>query len=125
MPSRADIDPADIVPILPFVFLLDVAHEPLDFRYRLIGTKMAQYMRADHTGRWMSEIRHQKPPSRIWSSCEEVVITKRPLSSDIPYVGINSEFLSTEDIMMPLSDDDAEVNMIFVTADFTRRGRHF
>jgi hypothetical protein len=121
MPSRADLDPAEIVSILPYVFLLDVAREPLDFRYRLIGTRMAQYMTSDHTGGWMSQIDHQRPPSRIWSSCEAVVRNKAPLTSDIPYVGINHDFLSTEDVMMPLSDDDREVNMIFVTADFLKR----
>jgi hypothetical protein len=50
-----------------------------------------------------------------------VVRNKAPLTSDIPYVGINHDFLSTEDVMMPLSDDDREVNMIFVTADFLKR----
>jgi hypothetical protein len=121
MPSRADLDPAEIVSILPYVCLLDVGRDPLDFRYRLIGTRMVQYMTRDHTGEWMSGIAHQRPPSRIWSSCEQVVGTKVPFTSDIPYVGINHDFLSTEDIMMPLSEDDGEVNMIFVTADFLKR----
>lgn len=118
MPSRADIDPAEIPEILSCVFLLDVAEGPLDFRYRLIGTKMSASMNRDHTGRWMSEIEHQRPPSRIWSACAWVVETRMPLSSDTPYVGRHHEFKTTEDLIMPLSADGESVNMLFVTADF-------
>ncbi len=118
MPSRAELNPADIRSILPCVFLLDVASDPLDFRYRLIGTKMASHLNRDLTGSWMSELPHQRPPSRIWSACARVVETREPLSSDTPYVGKHHEFKQTEDLIMPLSADGATVNMLFVTADF-------
>ena len=118
MPGRADIDPSEIVGILPCVFLLDVRLEPLDFRYRLIGTKMSNHMNRDHTGAWMSEIEHQRAPSRIWAACERVVARQVPLSSDTPYVGKLHEFKTTEDLIMPLSEDGKTVNMLFVTADF-------
>ncbi len=118
MPSRAELDPADICGILPCVFLLDVARAPLDFRYRLIGTKMASHLNRDLTEIWMSEIAHQRPPSRIWSACARVVATRLPLSSDTPYVGKHHEFKKTEDLILPLSADGETVNMLFVTADF-------
>ncbi len=118
MPSRADLDPAEIRTILPCVFLLDVTQDPLDFRYRLIGTKMASHLNRDLTGSWMSELPHQRPPSRIWSACAKVVETRAPLSSDTPYVGKLHEFRKTEDLILPLSADGETVNMLFVTADF-------
>ncbi len=118
MPARDDIDPSEILKTLPHVFLLDVRPEPLDFRYRLIGTKMDEHMTGSYTGLWMSEIPHQKAPSRIWASCRQVVEQKQPLSSDTPYVGKHKEFLTTEDLIMPLSDDGEQVNMLFVTVGF-------
>ncbi len=118
MPARDDIDPSEILKILPHVFLLDVRPEPLDFRYRLIGTKMDEHMMGSYTGLWMSEIPHQKAPSRIWASCRQVVEQKQPLSSDTPYVGKHKEFLTTEDLIMPLSDDGEQVSMLFVTVGF-------
>ena len=118
MPSRADLDPADIRTILPCVFLLDVAQDPLDFRYRLIGTKMATHLNRDLTGSWMSDLPHQRPPSRIWSACARVVETRVPLSSDTPYVGKHHAYKKTEDLILPLSADGETVNMLFVTADF-------
>lgn len=118
LPARDDIDPSEILKILPHVFLLDVRPEPLDFRYRLIGNKMDEHMTGSYTGLWMSEIPHQKAPSRIWASCRQVVEQKQPLSSDTPYVGKHKEFLTTEDLIMPLSDDGEQVNMLFVTVGF-------
>ena len=118
MPSRADLDPADIRTILPCVFLLDVAQDPLDFRYRLIGTKMASHLNRNLTGSWMSDLPHQRPPSRIWSACARVVETRVPISSDTPYVGKHHAYKETEDLILPLSADGETVNMLFVTADF-------
>lgn len=121
MPARSDIDPLDIRDILPHVLLLDVAHDPLDFRYRLIGTKVVSHLNNNHSGKWMSEIPHQKPPSVIWSSCAAVVTEKLPMTTEIPYMGRNKDFAVGEDIVMPLSNDDDLVNMLFVSVDFFRR----
>jgi len=119
MPTRNDIDPGEIKKILPNIILLDVKQESLDFRYRLIGTDMDEHMLDRYTGKWMSEIDHQKPPSCIWTSCKWVVEMRLPLSSRIPYVGRNKEFITTEDLIMPLSQDDQTVEMLFVTVGFT------
>lgn len=121
MPSRADLDPLDIRKILPNVVLLDVTSDPLDFRYRLIGTKIVSQLNNDHTGKWMSELPHQKPPSTIWSSCETVVNEKLPMTTQIPYEGRNKDFAVSEDIVMPLSSDGVNVTMLFVVIDFFRR----
>lgn len=121
MPSRADLDPLDIRKLLPNVLLIDVAHNPLDFRYRLIGTKIVSQLNNDHTGKWMSEIPHQKPPSKIWSSCETVVTEKIPMTTEVPYEGRNKDFSVSEDIVMPLSGDGVTVNMLFVVVDFFSR----
>jgi hypothetical protein len=118
MPRRSDIDPSEIVKILPHVFLLDVRQSPLDFHYRLIGTKMDEHMNDRYTGMWMSEIPHQAAPSRIWANCRKVALEGAPLAGDTPYVGRNKAFLSTEDLIMPLSDDGKTVDMLFVTVGF-------
>lgn len=118
MPARCDIDPAEILKILPHVFLLDVRQEPLDFRYRLIGTKMDQHMLGRYTGLWMSQIPHQKAPSRIWANCRKAALEGRPLAGDTPYIGKGKEFLTTEDLLMPLSDDGRAVQMLFITVAF-------
>jgi len=118
MPARADIDPGEIRLLLPHVILLDVAHDPLDFRYRLIGTVIEEHLLTALSAKWMSAIPHQRSPSRIWSNCRTVVETRMPLQSDTPYVGCKRDFVVSQDILMPLSDNDSDVTMLFVIVDY-------
>ena len=118
MPSRADLDPLDIPDLLPCVVLLDVLRDPPDFRYRLIGTQVADSLNKDHTGSKMSEIPHQAPPSYIWSACLKAVETERPVAADTPYVGRYHEFRRTEDLIMPLSMGDDRPEMLLITVDY-------
>lgn len=123
IPSRADLKPPDMIPFLRCVILLDVLREPLDFCYRLIGTKVTQEMiRNDHTGRKMTDIPHQSQESRIFINCRLVVETGRPIGGQTPYIGRNADYKLTEDVIMPLSEDGETVNMLFVTADFVYSG---
>jgi hypothetical protein len=51
LPRRSDIDPAEIARFMPHAILLDVKRESdLDFKYRLIGTYMAENLFKDYTG---------------------------------------------------------------------------
>ena len=48
MPARRDFDPVFEVPrLLPWIVLVDVLHEPLDFRFRLIGSGIVDRSRGN------------------------------------------------------------------------------
>jgi hypothetical protein len=49
LPSRDDIDPAEIVPLLPDIVLLNVEWEPFRCRVRLRGTRAEQFRPIDTT----------------------------------------------------------------------------
>ncbi|MEK9970708.1 MAG: PAS domain-containing protein [Ferrovibrio sp.] len=126
MPARADLDPAEIKPLLPYVVLLDVLRDaepgwPLDFRYRLLGTVTDGMMNARYTGLCMSELAHQQPGSRIWQSLDRVTTTRAPHMNRVPYVGPHKDFMSVVDLVMPLSNDGAQVTMLFCIVDFVPR----
>ena len=121
MPARADLDPADIMNILPNVILLDVKPEPLDFRYRLIGAAITNNLNSDLSGQWMRDIPYQAPPSLIHGACRRVLEERHPISSNVPYVGPNKGFLSAEGVIMPLSVDGKAVNMLLITVDYLQK----
>lgn len=100
--------------LLPNVVLLDVQQNPLDFYYRLVGTGVVHHLARDLTGSCMSQLEHQKPPSRIWESCEKVVETACPYLTSIPYVGPHAHFLYGEDIVLPLGDQNNAVSKLLV-----------
>jgi hypothetical protein len=43
--ARRDLDPCEIPSLLPWLILTDVSDNPLDFRYRLIGTQVVAQAR--------------------------------------------------------------------------------
>ncbi|MGB0631198.1 MAG: PAS domain-containing protein [Alphaproteobacteria bacterium] len=115
LPSRQDINPLEIPRLMPHVAIVDVRHEPeMDFFYRLQGTYIVEHLYQDHSGKWFSEIPHQKPPSQIWSNCAKVVESKMPLLANTPYVGPQSSFRDLEDLILPLSSDGELVDSLLV-----------
>lgn len=119
MPSRADIDPVEIPRLLPYVILIDVVREPLDFRYRLMGTQACILMHRDFTGQMFSKIPGNGKESALWQACEAVVSSKAPMYWQIPYLG-PERFRHYEDVSLPLSKDGVNVTMIFAVISFER-----
>jgi len=119
MPSRSDIDPIEISPLLPYVILIDVVRAPLDFRYRLVGTQACEIMRGDFTGQFFSKIPGKGKDSALWQGCDAVVSSKAAISWEIPYVG-PERVRSCENVLLPLSNDGVNVTMIFKVISFDR-----
>jgi hypothetical protein len=120
LPGRDALDPMEMRQFLSNVALVDVQPDPLDFRYRLIGTAITKHLFRDYTSTWMSEIDHQKPGSTIFENCREVVKTQKPLFNATPYVGPDREFLTHQEIIAPLIDASDNVAMLFVVIEFIR-----
>jgi hypothetical protein len=121
MPARADLDPAEIPDLLPWVMLIDVL--PGDFRYRLIGTEVRQVAHRDYTSERLLMLPGKGPGSVVWSNYEEVVRRKAPFSRAPPYVGPEPNFRDCENVLLPLSADGLAVNMIFQVVSFDRSKR--
>jgi hypothetical protein len=120
MPARRDLDPLDIPHLLPWLMLTDVLRNPLDFRYRLIGTGIVARSRRDFTGARLSELPHTGPGSTVWRHRREVVETGRPVFAIPPYTGADETVLRVMGIHMPLSEDGETVNMIFSVVVYDR-----
>jgi hypothetical protein len=118
MPARRDIEPTEILELLPFVVLIDVERNPIDFRYRLMGTAVAARFGHDHTGTRFSALSQQSQGSEVWKTATRILQEKRPIVSHVPYVGFNRWIQNYRDISMPLSEDNDTVNMIFGVLQF-------
>ena len=122
LPGRSDIDPVDIPRLMPHAVILDIRRQPeMDFRYRLVGTYVAENLFKDHTGSWFSEIEHQKAPSTIWQNCCRVVESGRPSLPGTPYIGPNQSFKEVEDVILPLAEDGETVDSLLVFVHYMRR----
>jgi hypothetical protein len=132
MPSRADIDPAEIPTLLPYVMLVDVLEDG-GYRYRLIGTETERAHGIKATGRRTDEMipdpDYRKHVLGLYAEC---LRERRAVFSECL-------FFSPRELMperyrkalfMPLSQDGERVNMVFLIVTFTHiteeaRDRHF
>jgi len=118
-PSRAEFDPlVEITRLARNLMLLDVSHDPLDFRYRLIGTAVREHLGENWTGRRWSEIEFQRPPNPIWEHHQSVVDSRRPRFLRPDYVGPHRSFLFVESAVLPLGDAQERIDMLMLFVDF-------
>jgi hypothetical protein len=121
-PARADFDPLLEQPKLSRNMVLsDVERNPLDFRYRYIGTNVRENMAAEWTGKRMSEIPMQRAPNPIWDRQLWILEHRRPRLYRPDYVGPHKEFKFIESIQLPLGPDGGEIDMMMIFIDFMRK----
>ncbi len=116
-PSRASINPADIKRCLPQTILTDVFRNPLRFRYRLVGTGVTTMLgRGELTGRWLDRSLLGEFAAPLYEMYERCVETKRPVHGygSLRALLEGRDWVTIEDIFMPLGDTDDEVTMVLV-----------
>ena len=123
LPARADIDPVDIPRLLAHVLLVDVRHDPIDFRYRLLGTEIVGRSARDYTGVRLAELPEQRCPSRIWTLYSAVATDRSPGAVQVPYLPLPGQ--SVEIFAAPLSSDGRRIDMLFGAVEFPPEARSF
>ena len=117
MPRRADLQPPEIAGLLPYVFLVDVLPGRSKYRYRLIGTMLAEWSGADATGRDMDDPQCGDGAAAFIDLHDEVIRSRAPLLTvDRPALFMGSAMLFDR-ILLPLAGDDGSIVMIVGAAD--------
>jgi hypothetical protein len=126
VPLRADIDPARIKPLLPYLMIVDLTDEPLRIRYRLAGTEVVRYTGLELTGLYLDEIKMDD------FNVHELLQAYRAIR-DTGQCGIGAaEFgmegaraLTTEYLMCPLRTNATKIDKCVVIEDyFFSNGAH-
>lgn len=122
VPDRSDFDPLLEIPkLLPHIILFDVRRDPLDFRFRLVGSHVRQNLSRDYVGEWFSEIPNYAPGSTIWPRHQLVDATGQPMLQRPTYVGPHKDFIAVENILLPINVPQAGWGMQMMFIDFIRR----
>ena len=115
MPSRADINPAEMKLHLGWVVLVDVLPDFSDFRYRTVGTNVTRYVLADATGKTVREMFARYGEAALngnlatYRKCARDRVIVRAYG---PADWMEHDFLDFDALYLPLSDDGEAVNMI-------------
>jgi hypothetical protein len=114
-PARSDINPAKFPKLLPYVWLVDVeqAGETLDFRFRLGGERLIDFVGKRMTGKRINAYRH-KPffdnVAQVMTDCvREKLALHRPLAVASHE---KRKHLLTEALYLPLSDNGSDISQI-------------
>jgi len=119
-PSRKDIKVTDLRNRMAHIAILDVETDPLDFRYRLIGTRLREFLHRDYTGQSLSELEGKGPGSEIWTIFDRVRTSGDPLYCQVPYVGPKADFKQASTLYLPLASDNNTIDKIMLVAHFQR-----
>jgi len=112
MPSRADIDPLDMTFVMGNVILVDViAGTPLGFRIRLHGTNLVERAHYELTGKMLDELPQVEFRDLTRQSFTKVANSGKPLCVLNDRV-LDDQPRRYETIILPLSVDDARVEML-------------
>jgi hypothetical protein len=121
LPGRQHIDPMAMPKLLPNVWLVDVTSLPSPrFRYRLIGTRVAQTFTKDVTNRFLDEVHADFAANPMRGYLEEVVRERLPSwRKGKPNAWPTGELVKLERLYLPLASDGATVDIIFGFTLFT------
>ncbi|WP_181905189.1 PAS domain-containing protein [Aestuariispira insulae] len=118
MPSRSDFEPLDVPKLLPYVFLLDVQQEPLDFHYRIVGETIIRFSGQNLMGQWASALDRHRDPSPVWALLRNTVNDRVPRLIHFSYSAGDITVSHLPVLALPLSDDGITVNKIVGMVDY-------
>lgn len=116
-PPRADIDPADLGGLLPYIALIEPLDDGRDYRLRLIGEHILQGYRFAPVPRLLSDIKDQTVQDLMRAHYRRLAQERRALRFGPQFSRMpEREHVVTEHIDLPLSNDGLQVDMILAGA---------
>ncbi|MGD8809019.1 MAG: PAS domain-containing protein [Gammaproteobacteria bacterium] len=112
MPSRTDLDPADIPGLLSNVILIDVQRAPIRFRVRLCGTEVDRLLGRNFTGCYLDDMTASYFERDILLDYAEAVLHKRPKVARRSIMTPEGNWLRYQRLLLPLSSDGWDVDKL-------------
>jgi hypothetical protein len=121
MPPRHALDPIDIPALLPHLVLVDVMREPLQFRYRLIGTFVTGLAERDSTGRFLDRALYGDAlEAMIWPYLQ-IIEKSTPTATLSGVLFAERDWHSVENLFVPFGEEGL-IEMIAVCVEVDRNG---
>jgi len=112
-PTRAEIDPAEIVRLLPHVFLIDAVGVPPCFRYRLVGTGVVELTGRDLTGHFVDDNLEPAKFAALVEPYETVIRQASPVAKHGRTIWIEKrEALEVEVLLLPIANAQGDITII-------------
>lgn len=114
LPSRSDINPAEMVRLLPNIMLMDVIPPGPQFRYRLVGTGKVGHRGFDPTGKTLEEAYFGLDGDYCDGNYSYVATSGKHLFDTSPEPTAMGNLADVQALFVPLADDGKTVDTIMV-----------
>lgn len=112
-PTRADIDPTEIPSFLPRVMLADVRHDPMEFRYRLVGTGICDVHWFDFTRMTPRELEPPEFGQLVWDDYADAVRRRQPTAHVVIFESrLKARYYART--VLPLAADGEAIDMLMI-----------
>lgn len=118
MPGRADLDPVEVPKLLPYLILFEVEADSKRLWVRLAGTEVVRLYGRDYTGSYLDELDFGDQRRAVLADYRACVKNGRPAVAHRKFWNLSGLHYRFERLILPLSDDGREVNMILAGLDF-------
>lgn len=119
LPHRRDLDPAAIAPYLPGIMLVDVMWgPPLDFVYRLVGTREVESRGADPTGQRVAEAYFATTAESALDNYRYVATAGAVMYDGEPVSKPGNRYVGDESLFLPFTLDGERVGQILVYSHY-------
>ena len=119
MPSWRDIDPVEIPALLPYLIVLKVRPDTLDFQYVLAGQEIVTNHGLSPAGRWLSDLAAENPTiAPLMEHFRCCVEQRRPLVVENEFIGRDRYLKRTIRAIAPLSSDGDIVDRLICCVVF-------
>ena len=89
-----------------------------DFQFIYVGRFVNGAMRQEMVGHRLRDDPERGPGSQIWAAYSTFGTAPEPHVVSLPYVGPNPTFCCTQELMLPLNDDDNTQRFVLVGVEF-------
>lgn len=114
MPSRSDIEPAELTPYLARITLVDVVPDARRFVYRLVGTADVAVRGLDPTGKSVGEAFFGPSAEAAYEHYQYVLDQRGPYCYRGEFEAPDGAVENEDVVFLPLSEDGETINMILV-----------
>lgn len=117
IPLRSDIEPLEMVEILPSIAIIEAVDGR--WRYRLIGTRIVEFVGRDSTGKYFDEL-HFDRAEPIWHRRYTRVFGGDVLQGRDVMDWVGREFMPYYWIGLPLRMPDGQIGQAIGALDFSQ-----
>ncbi len=117
LPFRAEVSPEQLGFLLGHVTIVEVLGEPLNFRYKLIGTKIEEAGRLGDQGKTVDQIQPIGYREIVDAAFRRVVDGREPICQRITYQ-YHQRQVSLERVIVPFTVAGSDVEVLFEASDW-------